>query len=110
VRLVVKQKRAPGRPPSKVGEERVYTNGYTYIRTQQGWRLKHHVLAEQALGRALRTNERVLFQDGDRTNLSSDNIGVHPKADFKERRCDLIVKQIARLEKELIELSDDEVT
>jgi hypothetical protein len=64
---------------SAVGEERLSPNGYWYVKTPQGWRLKHHIIAEKALGREILKDEIVRFRDLDRTNLSPDNIEVIPK-------------------------------
>lgn len=59
-----------------IGAETVNQNGYTCVKTSTGWRFKHHILAEQKLGRPLESDERVLFEDGDRKNLSLENIKV----------------------------------
>jgi hypothetical protein len=61
---------------TKVGEEHVNANGYTMVKTSTGWRLKHHLVAEEILKRPLTEQERVSFKDNDRTNFSPDNIIV----------------------------------
>lgn len=61
---------------AKVGDSYVSANGYKYIRTEKEWKLAHHIIAEENLGRALNADERVRFKDGDRSNLTSDNIMV----------------------------------
>lgn len=95
------------RAPAKVGETRVYTNGYHYTRTPTGWRLTHHLIAEQKLGRPLVAGERAYFTDGDRKNLNPDNIEVVASVGSKERRINHIVEQIAQLEEELMRLIAD---
>jgi hypothetical protein len=62
--------------PADVGETRVSKNGYHYTRTEDGWRLTHHLVAIAKLRRELRPGERVYFGDGDKTNLTPYNIRV----------------------------------
>jgi hypothetical protein len=59
-----------------IGNETVNQNGYTCVKTSTGWRFKHHIIAERLLERPLTETERVIFADGDRRNLSDDNIKV----------------------------------
>lgn len=89
---------------ANVGDERVAPNGYAYIRTETGWRLKHHVIAEEQLGRPLRVDERVVFHDGDRKNLKPSNIRVmlKGKASLRRRKAQLE----ARIEELKAELDD----
>jgi hypothetical protein len=44
-----------------IGDTRVAPNQYHYTKTEDGWRLTHHITAEKALGRPLRDNEMVQF-------------------------------------------------
>jgi len=63
--------------PAKVGDETVAQNGYTWVRTLQGQRYKHHVIAEKKLRRKLDLSvERVIFIDQNRRNFDPDNIDV----------------------------------
>ena len=64
---------------AKIGAENVAANGYAYVKTASGWRLKHHIVAEQKLGRPLEKGERVSFADNDRTNFDPANIIVATK-------------------------------
>lgn len=69
-----------------VGAQRVAQNGYRYTKVanegERQWRLTHHIRAEEKLGRPIdSTVERVVFKDGDRTNLSFDNLEVRPKGE-----------------------------
>lgn len=68
------------------GDTRVSANGYHYTRTKDRWRLTHHILAEQSLGRPLREDEGVFFHDGKRENLLPANIGVRDKGRGSLRR------------------------
>ena len=91
-----------------VGERRRSQNGYWYIKTEQGWRLQHHVVMEETLGRPLRPGERVVFVNKDREDLSSENIEIHnPKrSSIKRRKAQLLARrdeinaQLFELEKE----------
>ena len=59
---------------SPVGTETVNANGYTQVKTDTGWTGKHTLVLEEKLGRKLRSGERAIFVDGDKSNLSPDNI------------------------------------
>lgn len=83
---------------SQVGDTRVAPNGYHYTRTESGWRLTHHIIAEKVLGRPLREDERTQFVDGKKTNLDPDNIRV-----IKSGKGSLRAKK-ARLEVRIKEL------
>lgn len=61
---------------AQLGDENVAVNGYRYVKTSTGWRLKHHLVAEKILDRALLPTERAYFKDKDRTNFTPSNIGV----------------------------------
>lgn len=89
---------------SPVGATRVSANGYHYTKTEDGWRLTHHLLAEEKLGRPLEDNERVYFVDKDRTNLSKDNVEVKETVDQTEKRIADLRARIRRDQDELNEL------
>jgi hypothetical protein len=84
---------------SKVGDTRVSPNGYHYTRTDKEWRLTHHLLAEKKLGRLLNKDERVIFVDGKRSNLSPDNLKVIVKGSGS------VARQRARLTARINELT-----
>lgn len=93
--------------PSQVGDTRTAPNGYHYTNTHQGWRLTHHILAEQIIGRPLREDERVEFKDKDRTNLSADNLNVVKKGEStKARTRARLTARIQELQAQLRELDD----
>lgn len=59
------------------GDERIAPNGYHYTRQDGLWRLTHHIIAEEILGRRVDTNKEVIrFKDRNPKNLSADNIEV----------------------------------
>jgi len=62
-----------------LGDENVSANGYRYVKTSTGWRLKHHLVAEETLGRPLSPDERVSFKDRNRENFDPKNIIVNVK-------------------------------
>lgn len=65
---------------SKDGTTNVSANGYHYTKQNGRFRLTHHILAEEKLGRPINTEVEVIrFKDRDKTNLSPDNIEVIPK-------------------------------
>ena len=65
---------------ANVGDRMTSQNGYQYLRTERGWRLEHHVIAEAKFDREIDTAvEMVFFIDGNRKNLSPSNIDVRPK-------------------------------
>lgn len=85
---------------AKIGDETVNQNGYTYVRCQEGWRPKAHVIAEEKLGRPLEPHERVRFLDGDRANIVPANIEVYDKSKKG------IVTQLNRINQEIAELTE----
>jgi hypothetical protein len=46
------------------------------MKTDDGWRYVSHIIAEAMLAHPLRPNDRVTYADGDRSNLTPDNICV----------------------------------
>ncbi len=93
---------------SEVGEERVQQNGYVTVRTETGWRFKHHVLAEELiLRRPLQANEMVKFRDGDKTNLHPDNLLVALRGSSNARkRLAVVQERIRELKAEEVQLLD----
>lgn len=86
---------------AQIGDTRVSSNGYHYTRTEAGWRLTHHLIAEKELGRPLESNESVRFV-GDKTDLSPDNITIvlKGKSSLRRRQAQLEAR-IAELQAEL---------
>jgi hypothetical protein len=81
---------------SKVGDETVNANGYTQVKTEEGWRGKHTVILETKLGRKLKPGESARFADGDKSNLNPDNIIL-----VEHRNARSINARIAKLEAEI---------
>jgi DNA-directed RNA polymerase subunit L len=90
---------------SEVGDTRVAKNGYHYTKTEERWRLTHHILMEEKLGRPLKENERVVFVDNDRTNLDLDNLEVRIKTTSTLRKKEAnLVARITELQAQLEEV------
>lgn len=96
---------------ASVGDTRVSANGYHYTRTETEWRLTHHIIAEQKLGRPLADDERAVFVDKDRRNLHPTNIFVakRGKSNLRRRRAQIEARidelqgELAWIEKQLNE-------
>ena len=87
---------------SEIGAENINTDGYAYVKTETGWRLKHHIIAEAKLDRKLTAMDRVYFKDGDRTNLDPDNLGVARKgASSKTRRMEKLTAKLENVIEEI---------
>lgn len=65
---------------AEVGSETTNVNGYTYVKTEEGWRPKQELIAEEhILKRPIRIDERVRFKDNDRQNFAVENLEVVPR-------------------------------
>lgn len=93
---------------ANVGDVMVNKNGYHHTRTEDGWRLTHHLVAEEKiLGRMLRPGEQVRFKDGDRTNLHPENLEViFTKTSSIRRRLARIESQLQDLQAEKEDLEE----
>jgi hypothetical protein len=96
-----------------LGSTRTSANGYHYTKAidpatnKECWRLTHHIVAEQKLGRPLREDERVHFV-GKKSDLSPDNIKVVEKGRGSlRRRKAQIEARIAELQSELDEINKE---
>lgn len=87
------------------GYEYVAANGYKYRKVDGKFILLHHIIAEEALGRPIdKANERVVFKDNDRTNLSPDNIAVVEKVGGRNKRIEALLRRRQIIDEELAEL------
>jgi len=86
------------------GDTNISANGYHYTRTEVRWRLTHHLIAEDKLGRELTKAEQVFFVDGDRTNLDPENIGVRAKQTNDTKRKGQLYSRIEQLLVEYFEV------
>jgi hypothetical protein len=85
---------------AKDGDTNVSANGYHYTRQNGKFRLTHHIIAEEKLGRPINTETEVVrFKDKDKTNLSPDNIEAIPKGTTSVRA------RLARVEAQIAELT-----
>lgn len=93
---------------SKVGDTRVSANGYHYTRTAVGWELTHRLLAAKELGRPLGPDDRVAFKDGNRTNVTPENLAITEvgKTSLEKKRARLEAR-IEELQHQLDELNSE---
>lgn len=95
---------------TEIGATRVAANGYHYTKTVGGWRLTHHIIAEEKYGTPVTSQHLVRFVDGKRTNLKPSNIEVVPRgrSSLRRRRAILeariedLQEELAEVEKELL--------
>ena len=94
-----------------LGYERIAQNGYHYIKTPGGWRLKHHIIAEKTLGRAIDTRlELVKFKDHNRHNFDPENIIVEPKRSMTpKQRKEHLQSRMKELQDQLDRIEEDAV-
>jgi multidrug resistance efflux pump len=82
---------------AQIGQETTNANGYTYVKTEEGWRPKSELIAEEAIGRKLLAHERIRFRDGDPQNLHKSNLEVVIKKTKSPQ------SQLAQVEAQLVE-------
>lgn len=90
------------------GSEYTAANGYSYRKVDGNWRLIHHIIAEEMLGRPLTSEDRIRFKDGNRANLEPDNILVSEKKTSKVKRIHYLRTKIALYQEELDELTSQD--
>lgn len=93
--------------PSEVGATKVSGNGYHYTRTPNGWELTGRYIGAQKLGRALRSNERIKFLDGNQLNLDPDNIEVREVKTTSGTKKAQLEARIEELQAKLAELEHE---
>jgi hypothetical protein len=87
------------------GYEYVAANGYKYRKVDGTFVLVHHIIAAEKLGRPHnKSNERVVFKDNNRENLSPDNILVVEKVGGKNKRIETLLAKRATIDEELKDL------
>jgi hypothetical protein len=90
---------------SDIGTVTIAKNGYSYTKTEDGWRATHYLVMEEKLGRAIQAHERVVFVDGDRANLDPSNLAVKRKTTASLRQKEKqILKRIEELQADLEEV------
>jgi hypothetical protein len=93
---------------AKIGDTFVNANGYHHTRTEGGWRLTHHIVAEKLLGRALTGDETVRFKDGNRKNLDPANLVIKHKRQSKGAARARLEAKIMELKNELEALDEED--
>lgn len=84
------------------GTTRVSANGYHYTKVNGTWRLTHHIVMEEVLGRSLLPNERVCFNSSDKLDLRPENLRIQIKGTVKLRqKKDQLEARIEDLQREL---------
>lgn len=71
-----------------LGAERVSEDGYIQVkvsrfrraRVNDGWRMKHHIVWEEANGRPVPPSTMIVFADGDKRNFDPDNLVAVPRS------------------------------
>ena len=97
----------------EVGFERIAQNGYHYIKqppgTKPAWKLRHHLIAEERLGRPINSKfETVCFKDRNRHNFDPENIVVEPRKGMDTAtKIGLLSAQKAQIEADLAELLEE---
>ncbi len=86
---------------AEIGATRIAPNGYHYTKDKRGWILTGRLVMEQQLGRELKSNERVRFIDGNRTNYNPENLRVFLTKDKSPSR------RLAELYTKLEEVKED---
>jgi len=93
-----------------VGAERVSQNGYLYVKTEDGWKLAHRLMAErEILKRPLNPNERVTFENGNRLDVRVENLkvsSVRTDIDTMKRQRDNLIIRIEELQGQLKDLEE----
>ena len=92
------------------GDTRVAPNGYHYTKTADVWRLTHHLVAEEKLGRSLLKAERCFFIDGDKQNLEPKNIRVEVMSGGVDKKIEEIEEKIEELKIQLKNLKNSQNT
>lgn len=84
-----------------VESERINVEGYTEVKVNNPnrWRLKHRVLYEEYHDVKLTANDCIIFGDGDRSNLSIDNLILLTKAELLKLNQLKLIKDDADLTK-----------
>jgi hypothetical protein len=84
---------------SDIGTKTVNKNGYEQTKTEDGWVGSHILIMEAFLGRKLNASERVRFLDGDRSNLTLENLEVvYPQTGSLRRKLAALDERIRELQ------------
>ena len=75
----MKRKKMPRGSKVRIGTETINKNGYTMVKTSNGWAFKHWIVAEKKLGRPLHSDERVYFKNRNNRDFRPSNIEVRER-------------------------------
>ena len=77
-----RERSATGQPRqfAKVGDVRVYDDGYRKVKTETGWQAEHRIVMERHLGRSLLAGETVHHINGDRLDNRIENLELWVKS------------------------------
>jgi hypothetical protein len=90
------------------GDTYISDNGYEYTKQGGKFRPTHHIIAERKLGRPLKFNERVIFGENGKADLSPNNITVVRKgASATRARIAVVESRIEELQAELAILKSE---
>lgn len=102
VRLDV-PRRPRGVPGAPIGTRRQGKRGYVRIKTENGWKLEHRLVAENAAGRQLESDEHVHHEDGVRSNNDDTNLEVLTCAEHGREHHGVAPEVIAEIRRQYIE-------
>ena len=76
----------------KIGEERVTKDGFVQVhvalrkreKRNDQWRMKHHIVWEEANGEPVPKGCNIVFADGDRRNFKPENLVCVSRADWAQ--------------------------
>jgi hypothetical protein len=93
------------------GSERVSQNGYHYTKVRGKWELTHRLVAErEILKRRLAANERVVFRNGDRSDIRPENLTIKltnsDLTSLRRRKLEL-ESRIRELEAQVEDINDE---
>lgn len=88
------------RTSAPIGTEHKQPNGYVMVKTEEGWRYKHHIVAEQMLGRPLTSDERVIFTNGTRDNPTPKTIEV-VKSKSRRTKLQELQKKVSKMQSDM---------
>jgi len=72
--------------PAREGDRYVSQNGYSYTKVDGKWKMTHHIVAEEMIGRPIAEDEQVRFKSNNRLDLRPGNIEVVKRGKTSLRR------------------------
>lgn len=94
--------------PDTIQDYYVAKNGYVYWKIEGVWDTAHRHAMRAHLGRKLRPGERVHFKDGNKDNLSPENLELkQPGPRSKQGRLEHLQETFRDIWKEMYELDSE---